>query len=59
MWELNTNNSTLEMLKNAKRWLCHYDKNDWKWQKMTKEMFENDANDLNTLKRSEKQSKWH
>ena len=34
------------------------EKNDLKWHKMSKELFENDANDLNTLKTSERQSKW-
>ena len=41
--------------------MCHNEqdyKNDLKWHKMTKKRFENDVNDLDTLKTSEKQSKW-
>ena len=61
MWYSNIKNSTSKMLRIAKKDFVPLLTKLQKWLKMTqndKKRFENDANDLNTLKTSEKQSKW-
>ena len=61
MWNIHINNLSFKCLEMTNKRLSllmqKMTRNDWKWQKMTQKMIENDSGNCNIIKRSEKKSK--